>query len=170
MINLIKKMFSGKGNEELQAQLDAGAVIIDVRSEGEFSGGHIKGSKNIPLNTLANKLGTVKKLDKPIDQKVTMERSQKWSFLINGDQDSALKVPVYRSENHFKNFLDCIKSRKRTITPVEVAHRSQTPGHLGCIAARVGRTLKWDAVKQEIVGDPEATALLSKKMRAPWHI
>ncbi|MEN9974829.1 MAG: hypothetical protein RLZZ282_835, partial [Verrucomicrobiota bacterium] len=86
------------------------------------------------------------------------------------DKKGGLKVPVYKSENHHKNFLDCIKSRKRTITPVEIAHRSQTPGHLGLIAAITGRKLKWDAVKQVIVGDPDANAMLSKKMRAPWKI
>ncbi len=86
------------------------------------------------------------------------------------DKKDDLKVSVYKSENHHKNFLDCIKSRQRTITPVEIAHRSQTPGHLGHIAASVGRKLKWDAVKQEIIGDADATAMLTKKMRAPWHI
>ena len=86
------------------------------------------------------------------------------------DKAGSLKVQLYNSPGHHKEFLDSIKSRKRTLTPVEIAHRSQTPGHLGYIASLVGRKLKWDAVKQEIVGDPEATALLGKKMRAPWHI
>lgn len=81
-----------------------------------------------------------------------------------------LQVLLYDSPGHQREFLDSIKSRKRTLTPVEVAHRSQTPGHLGYIASVVGRTLKWDAAKQEIVGDPEASALLSKQMRAPWHL
>ena len=54
------------------------------------------------------------------------------------------------------------------MTPIEIAHRSQTPGHLGYIASVVGRTLKWDAAKQEIIGDEEATKLMSKKFRAPW--
>jgi rhodanese-related sulfurtransferase len=66
MIGFIKNMFSGKGDEALQSQLDAGAVVIDVRSEGEFSGGHVKGSKNIPLNSLSGKLAGVKKLNKPV--------------------------------------------------------------------------------------------------------
>ncbi|KAB2642286.1 MAG: Gfo/Idh/MocA family oxidoreductase [Verrucomicrobia bacterium] len=86
------------------------------------------------------------------------------------DKEGSLKVQLYNSPGHHKEFLDSVKSRKRTLTPVEIAHRSQTPGHLGYIASVVGRPLKWDAVKQEIIGDPEATALLSTKMRAPWHI
>ncbi|MCF7675567.1 MAG: Gfo/Idh/MocA family oxidoreductase [Akkermansiaceae bacterium] len=86
------------------------------------------------------------------------------------DKSGDLKIKLYNSPGHHKEFLDSIRSRKRTLTPVEIAHRSQTPGHLGYIAATVGRKLKWDAVKQEIAGDAEATALLTKKMRAPWHI
>ena len=81
-----------------------------------------------------------------------------------------LEVLLYDSPGHQREFLDCIKSRKRTLTPVEIAHRSQTPGHLGYIASMVGRTLKWDAAKQEIVGDPEASKMLSKVMRPPWHL
>jgi predicted dehydrogenase len=80
----------------------------------------------------------------------------------------AVRLPV--SPGHQRQFLDCVKSRQPTLTPVEVAHRSQTPGHLGTIAALVGRTLKWDAEKQEIVGDTEASKLLSRPMRAPWHL
>ena len=74
------------------------------------------------------------------------------------------------STNHNAQFIDCVKSRQKTITPVEIAHRSQTPGHLGYIASVVGRTLKWDAARQEIVGDPEAAKLMTKDMRAPWHL
>ena len=85
------------------------------------------------------------------------EAEAKWDF----------KLMV--SSNHNAQFIDCIKSRTKTITPVEVAHRSQTPGHLGYIASVVGRKLTWDAEKQEIVGDPEATKLMSKEFRPPWH-
>lgn len=81
-----------------------------------------------------------------------------------------LEVALDESPGHQRQFLDSVKSRKRTLTPVEVAHRSQTPGHLGYIASVVGRTLKWDAARQEILGDPEAAKMLSKVMRAPWHL
>ncbi|MBP7937025.1 MAG: Gfo/Idh/MocA family oxidoreductase [Phycisphaerae bacterium] len=71
---------------------------------------------------------------------------------------------------HQREFIECVKSRKKALTPVEVAHRSATPGHLGYIASVVGRTLKWDAAKQQIVGDPEASKMLSRPIRAPWHV
>jgi hypothetical protein len=79
-----------------------------------------------------------------------------------------LHLPV--SPGHQRQFLDCVKSRQRTLTPVEVAHRSATTGHLGYISSVVGRKLRWDAEKQEIIGDSEATKLMSRPIRAPWHL
>jgi len=83
-------------------------------------------------------------------------------------KDLDVLLPV--SPGHQRQFLDCVKSRQKTLTPVEIAHRSQTPGHLGYIASVVGRKLKWDAAHQQIVDDPEASKLLSHEMRAPWHL
>lgn len=57
--------FSGK-SETIKKFIDKGAVIIDVRTPGEFQGGHIKGSKNIPLNTIENQIDSIKKLNKPV--------------------------------------------------------------------------------------------------------
>ncbi len=56
---------SGK-SESVKEFMDKGAVIIDVRTPAEYSGGHIKGSKNIPLNTIGNQIDALKKLNKPI--------------------------------------------------------------------------------------------------------
>ncbi len=81
-----------------------------------------------------------------------------------------LEVTLYDSPGHYREFLDSIQSRKRTLTPVEVAHRSQTPGHLGYIASVLGRKIRWDAAKEQILDDPEAAQWLSKTMRAPWHL
>lgn len=102
----------------------------------------------------------------------TIEASDKqWIRDIQDrEKKGDLEIALYKSPGHQREFLDSIKSRKRTLTPVEVAHRSQTPGHLGHIAATVGRKLKWDAAKQVIVGDAEASKLLSKEMRPPWRI
>ena len=86
------------------------------------------------------------------------------------DKSGELEIALYRSPGHFREFLDSVKSRKRTQTPVEIAHRSQTPGHLGYIASVTGRKIKWDAAKQEIIGDAEATKLMQPEMRAPWKL
>ena len=80
------------------------------------------------------------------------------------------KVKLYESSDHYRNFLDCVKSRKPAITPVETAHHSAIPGHLGLIAMLTGRTIKWDAKKEKIIGDKEASKLLTRDFRKPWKL
>ena len=80
------------------------------------------------------------------------------------------KLRLYQSDNHQRNFLDCVKSRKPTITPAETAHHSAIPGHLGLISMMAGRKIKWDVAKEEIVGDAEASKLLSRPYRTPWKL
>lgn len=60
--------FLGLGNksESIQEFVEKGAIIIDVRSPGEFAGGHIKGSKNIPLNEISTKIDEIKNQNKPV--------------------------------------------------------------------------------------------------------
>ncbi len=79
-------------------------------------------------------------------------------------------VQLYVSGNHHGNLLDCIKSRKLPICDVEIGHRSATVCHLGNIAVRLGRKITWDPTKEEIVGDSEAAAMLSRPCRAPWKL
>ena len=78
------------------------------------------------------------------------------------------KVKLYESGNHQKNFIDCVKSRKPTITPARTAHHSAIPGHLGLISMMVGRKLRWDVASERILNDPEATKLMNRPYRAPW--
>jgi len=80
------------------------------------------------------------------------------------------KVKLYESRDHYGNFLDCVKSRKPTITPVETAHHSAVPGHLGLIAMQVGRKIKWDAQREVILGDADASKLLAHQYRSPWKL
>jgi hypothetical protein len=54
------------------------------------------------------------------------------------------KVKLYESSEHRRNFLDSVKCRKPTITPVDTAHHSTLPGHLGLISMLVGRKIHWD--------------------------
>ena len=80
------------------------------------------------------------------------------------------KVKLYESPGHQRNFLDCIKTRKPTITPVETAHHSAIPGHLGLISMLTGRKIRWDAKREKIIGDRAASRLLTRPYRAPWHL
>ncbi len=66
MINAIKNLF-GMGPKVDYAELvKKGAIILDVRSKGEFNGGHIKGAINIPVDSLGSNLGKLKDKKKPI--------------------------------------------------------------------------------------------------------
>ena len=78
---------------------------------------------------------------------------------------------LFKSPGHWRNFLDCVKSRQTTLTPSEVAHRSAVPGHLGHVSMLLdGRKLKYDPKAQKIVGDDEAQKLLAFNPRKPWKL
>jgi len=74
------------------------------------------------------------------------------------------------SPGHNRNFIDCVKTRATTLTPAEVAHRSASIGHLGQIAMLTGRKIKWDPVREQILGDVSAEALLGRTPRGPWSL
>ena len=80
------------------------------------------------------------------------------------------KVKLYESPGHWRNFLDCVKSRQPTIAPVETAHHSAIPGHLGLISMLTGRKLRWDVKSETILDDAAASKLLTRPYRAPWHL
>jgi predicted dehydrogenase len=79
-----------------------------------------------------------------------------------------IHLPV--SNHHQENFIECCKSRARTVAPIEVAVRSDTLCHLSDIAMRLGRKVKWDPEKENFVGDAEASRMLTRPMRSPWHL
>ena len=72
--------------------------------------------------------------------------------------------------NHHRNWLDCIKTRGQPVCDVAIGCGSTIVSHLGCIAHWTGRSLKWDPVKEEFIGDEEANRLRSRAMREPWRL
>jgi predicted dehydrogenase len=72
--------------------------------------------------------------------------------------------------DHVRNFLDCIKSRHEPVGPVDIGHRTASICNLGNIAMRLKRKIRWDPDKEQIVGDDEASRMLSRPMRAPWTL
>ena len=69
---------------------------------------------------------------------------------------------------HTRNFLESVKSRKAANSDLESAHRIATVCHLANISLRTGRKLRWDAEKEEIIGDHEAARMLVRPYRARW--
>lgn len=80
------------------------------------------------------------------------------------------EIHLYHSPDHARNFLDCVKSRAETITPPEIAHRATTTALLGGISCKLGRKLRWDPAREQVIGDADANRLLSGSMREPWRI
>lgn len=79
-------------------------------------------------------------------------------------------VRLYNSYSHTKDFLDCVRSRKRPICDVEIGCRSVTVCHLGNLAYWNHRRLKWDPVKERFVGDEEANQWLDRPKRGGWQV
>jgi predicted dehydrogenase len=79
-------------------------------------------------------------------------------------------IRLYNSYNHGKDFLDCMRSRKRPICDVEIGCRSVTVCHLGNLAYWNHRHLKWDPVKEKFIGDAEANKWLDRPKRGPWKV
>ena len=82
--------------------------------------------------------------------------------------EDAVRLPV--SDNHYRNWLDAIKSRRDPIEPVEVGHRTASLCHCGNIAMRLGRKLRWDPGNEQFVDDDEANAMLRRPYREPWRL
>jgi predicted dehydrogenase len=72
--------------------------------------------------------------------------------------------------DHVKNFVDCMRSRKRPNSDVETGHNSMIACHLGNIAFRLGRQVKWNVEKEEMIGDKEAQRYVTREYRPPWKL
>ena len=70
--------------------------------------------------------------------------------------------------SHARDFIDCIKSRQQANSNLEEEHGVATACHLANISLRLGRKIRWDAEREEIIGDPEASAMLARPYREPW--
>ncbi len=68
------------------------------------------------------------------------------------------------------DFLKCVRSRKDPYFSVEIGHRVSTVCHLGNLAVKLGRKLKWDPEAERFVGDAEANGLLDRPRRKPWGL
>jgi predicted dehydrogenase len=119
--------------------------------------------------------------DNQFPRGVRFEGSDGWIFISRGKFEAGPKtvlgsvigpseIHLCESNNHFRNFIDCVKSRSQTIAPVEAGHHSIMVGHLGVIAIKMGRKLSWEPKKERFIDDTEADRLLSRPMRSPWHL
>ncbi|MEM7261939.1 MAG: Gfo/Idh/MocA family oxidoreductase [Planctomycetota bacterium] len=104
------------------------------------------------------------------DGKVEVNRGhlRTWPGDLQKTPTSPTEVNLYRSQGHFDDFLQCIRTRRRPITDVAVGASSVTVCHLGNIATWVGRAIEWDPKNRNIVGDEAASRWLDRPGRAPY--
>jgi predicted dehydrogenase len=100
--------------------------------------------------------------------------SKRGKFEIRGERNAPIDKKLkdaYQAkvEYNHQNWLDCIRDGGTPNAPIEIAHRTASAAHLGNIAMRLGRSLTFDPETETIVGDKEATAMLSRKYRADGH-
>lgn len=88
---------------------------------------------------------------------------------LNDVEIKATDQRVYYSDNHYKDFLDAIKTRKQPIVDVETGHRSATVCNIGNIAIETGKALKWNPRKERF-DDKEANRHLSRDMKKEWRV
>jgi len=129
---------------------------------------------------------------------VRFEGTKGWVFVTRGDYAASASDPVIRDKNakaldasdpkilaapigpddihlyesaeQHGNWLDCIRTRRQPIAPVEVGHRTCSACLVSHIAMKLKRKLHWDPAAERFKGDDAANALLSRPMRAPWTI
>jgi hypothetical protein len=80
------------------------------------------------------------------------------------------EIHLPTSPEHHGNWLDCIRTRKETLAPAEIAHRACSTCLLHHIAMKTKRKLYWDPVKERFKNDDEANAMLSRPQRAPYGV
>jgi predicted dehydrogenase len=119
-------------------------------------------AKADPINTVASILG-----GHPVGgpQPRPEEEGDYWTAKVKDDSGDAMEDYV----RHARNFLDCIKSRQQPISDLESGHRIATACHLANISLKTGRKVVWDAENEAIVDDREASRLLTRPYRKPWH-
>ncbi len=112
---------------------------------------------------------------------ITFEGTDGWVWVNRGAIDAEpksllkeqfgpdeIRLPV--SQFHQANFLECVRTRQKTICNIDVAVRSDTVCQLAWCAFHLQRKLRWDPEKEHFVDDPEANQKLNRSLRAPWHL
>jgi predicted dehydrogenase len=150
------------------------ACAGQVKGEQEFCGAKgslsisrsgfvLKGDPKIPPENQvpqfagAHPVGGPKRVEQP-------DPIEPWTTPVEdktGDSREQLKA-------HVRHFLDCVKSRKEPVSDLESGHRVATVCHLANLSLRLGRRIRWDAAKEDVVDDAEASRMLTRSYRTPW--
>jgi predicted dehydrogenase len=157
---------------EVTYEFASGAImnfsIYEGSSGGSFPYGEVelRGTKGtlyadeVGYKIIGTKKGQFQNWDKMIDDETSTTKNQALSDGSNADSTGTL----------VRNFLDCIKSRKIPLCPLEEGHRSTSFAHLGNIALKLKTRLEWDPAKEIFINNPAANQLLQYEYRKPWKL
>ncbi|MHC4992413.1 MAG: Gfo/Idh/MocA family protein [Planctomycetota bacterium] len=158
---------------------ETGPVLVGGR--GEFP---TDGLWNAAVNyrfTARYRTGVEITITNDFENGVKWEGEDGWVFVNRGRIDAdprslldeeigANEKRLLRSPGHHRNFLDCVRSRRDPIAPIEQAHRTITVAHLGNIAMKLGRPVRWNPDTERFVNDPTAELMRDRAMREPWSL
>ncbi|MBM3890396.1 MAG: Gfo/Idh/MocA family oxidoreductase [Verrucomicrobia bacterium] len=153
----------------------------------EFEGGATwpepGGIANVPfvVNVQARYADGVRIVMNSGDKGVRFDGDEGWVQISDAGEITANPVSILRSRavprvdwsimnDHVRNFLDAIKTRRLTASHPELAHRSHTAAHCANLSLRLGRKLDWDPARERFVNDDTANRFLSRVMRVPWNV
>ncbi|MCY2951512.1 MAG: Gfo/Idh/MocA family oxidoreductase [Planctomycetota bacterium] len=80
------------------------------------------------------------------------------------------EVRLLQNKHHYRDFADCVLTRRTPVSNIDSAVQSDFISHLGDIAIRTGRKINWDPAKETIVGDEAAARMMGRAMRQPWTL
>lgn len=174
-----------KGPSTIEAKVLKKPVPGGYTAPGEYEveyGYYASPVRHVCRSTTVNNIfGSEGRDPKPgeLPHGVKFEGTDGWLYVTRGRIEASkpeiLKDPVTEkaaqvtvSDDHMGNFFECVKTRKQPVCDAEVGHRSASLCHLGGIALRLGRELKWDPAKEEFIADEEANGYLARVQRKPW--
>lgn len=142
--NGVTMTVSDTGRNGIMFTGDRGRIFVN---RGVISGKPVEGLAHAPFGREKFQVYAFDNLERP-------ERAGKLDAIVN----------------HMGNFFDCVRARKTPISDFESQHRSVTTCHLGNIAMRLGRVLRWDPVAEHFVNDSEADQYLTREHRAGYEV
>lgn len=158
---------------------DSGPVEIEASAEYPERGLFDVHTKFRAVGRYADGVELIQETGRPAGVRFHGERGTIWvqRGKITADPKGILEEQIaadgtqlYVSENHYRNWLACVRAGEEPICPVEVGHRSNTICVITDIAMQLGRKLRWDPAAEHFVGDDEANGLLDYEHRAPWSM
>jgi predicted dehydrogenase len=155
--------------------------LFDTIAEWDVHCKYSNGIKMRFMDTITAMPLVKKYLSNPRPHGTTFHGSEGWVSVRRGTMDCSdeklrrIKLKdsdehLYESKSHMGNFIDCIKSRKKPISPIETAVQSDLISHLSNAAIRFHRPIKWDPAAEKIIGDDQAAKSLNRELRSPWTV